>query len=67
MNVYLRLRRFIPAAKKRHLFVFMNDTVGKSVYSLFLRLPVCVTRLYNRVKQDKSGDLPAARFMLKNM
>jgi hypothetical protein len=67
LNVYLGFHRFIPAAKKQHPIVFMNDTVDAGVYSLVLRLPVCVTRLYNRVKQVKSGDLPSPRFMLKNM
>ncbi|EOC1318028.1 hypothetical protein ACI09J_002674 [Cronobacter turicensis] len=67
LNVYLGFRRFIPAAKKQHPIVFMNDTVDASVYSLFLRLPVCVMRLYNMVKDVKSGDLPSPRFMLKNM
>ncbi|CCK09208.1 hypothetical protein BN126_955 [Cronobacter sakazakii 680] len=45
------LPRFIPDAKKRHLIVFMNDKTPESVYALFLRLPTCITRLYNVVKQ----------------
>nr|TWR30819.1 hypothetical protein FQY85_20915 [Cronobacter turicensis] len=67
MNVYLRFRRFIPAAKKQHPIVFMNDTADENVYSLFLRLSACITHRYNMVKQVKSGDLPSPRFMLKNM
>ncbi|PUX30656.1 hypothetical protein BS412_18620 [Cronobacter turicensis] len=67
MNVYLRVRRFIPVAKKQHLIVFMNDTVDAGVYSLFLRLSACITHRYNMIKDVKSGDLPSPRFMLKNM
>jgi len=67
LNVYLRFRRFIPAAKKQHPIVFMNDTVDGGVCSLFLRLSACITHRYNMVKDVKSGDLPSPRFMLKNM
>ncbi|NCH07928.1 hypothetical protein EHI95_19975 [Cronobacter dublinensis] len=59
--------RFIPDAKKQHPFVFLSDKITQDILSALFGVQTYIQRLHNMVKQAKSGDLPAARFMLKNM
>ncbi len=60
-------RRFIPDAKKQHPFVFLSDKITQDILFALFGVQTYIQRLHNMVKQAKSGDLPAARFMLKNM
>ncbi|WP_237719654.1 hypothetical protein [Cronobacter dublinensis] len=67
MNLRPFSLRFIPDEKKQHPFVFLSDKITQDILSAFFGVQTYLQRLHNMVKQAKSGDLPAARFMLKNM
>ncbi|EOC0209501.1 hypothetical protein ACI0YR_002962 [Cronobacter dublinensis] len=67
MNLRPFSLRFIPDAKKQHPFVFLSDKITQDILPALFGVQTYIQRLHNTVKQAKSGDLPTARFMLKNM
>ncbi|EPR9082729.1 hypothetical protein [Cronobacter dublinensis] len=67
MNLRPFSLRFIPDAKKQHPFVFLSDKITQDILPALFGVQTYIRRLHNMVKQAKSGDLPTARFMLKNM